>query len=202
MLLLVFRLSWCSGEIIELLRNNSCCPNEMFPSVLCNWAGAKIGVFCALVPFTEWLHFIFMFKTPFCWHSLRLWLLTWRSRSSHLLITFIQREGKSRIPIWGYFRSQFCLGLVATFAHSHIPKKQIDISSPGIVLPSLERQFSNPTKFFVYGITFSFELFGGGGTIQVLEIRLGLDQLKKPEPKNTEIQERLVEEQQLTGVVR
>lgn len=173
----------------------------MFPSVLCNWAGAKISVFCALVPFTEWLHFIFTFKTTFCWHSLRLWLLTWRSCSSHLLITFIQREGKSRIPIWGYFRSRFCLGLVATFAHSHIPKKQIDIF-PGIVLPSLERQFSNPTKFFVYGITFSFELFGGGGTIQVLEIRPGLDQLKKTEPKNTEIQERLVEEQQLTGIVR
>lgn len=91
--------------------------------------------------------------------------------------------------------------MVATFAHSHIPKKQIDIF-PGIVLPSLERQFSNPTKFFVYGITFSFELFGGGGTIQVLEIRPGLDQLKKTEPKNTEIQERLVEEQHLTGVVR
>lgn len=54
----------------------------------------------------------------------------------------------------------------------------------------------------MYGITFSFELFGGGGTIQVFEIGLGLDQLKKREPKNTEIQERLVEEQQLTGVVR
>lgn len=61
-----------------------------------------------------------------CWHSLRLWLLRWRCCSSHLLITFIQREARSRIPVWGYFKSQFCLGLVA------ISTKQIEVFSPGI----------------------------------------------------------------------